>query len=323
MRFAPHRDGMLDAKETQAPRVGLGRKNATGWKPVTSTNTNTPRPIEIGSDAHRELFCQEFIDSYTDYDPATLPWPELSDADLEKLRSVPFWQEVLHTERRAGMIVQAFAKTIGEPIVRNAVDLQGREEARHADLLREMVRRYHITVTELPLEPITGDVELAFKDFGFGECLDSFLGFGAFKLARQSAFLPESMFSIFETLMYEETRHIVFFINWMAWHAVRQGQGAAWRRALTSLRFYYRALRRMLGVVRRGQEVNDGRDFSATQANVFLQDFTFRRFLAYCYSENSRRMAHFNASLLRPSFMPALADIALSSLRLLSFGRAS
>jgi hypothetical protein len=286
-------------------------------------NLNAPPAIKIGSDTHRELFCQEFIDSYTDYDPATLPWPELSGADLDRLRSVPFWQEVLHTERRAGMIVQAFAATIDEPIVRKAVDLQGREEARHADLLREMVRRYQIAVTELPLEPIAGDVELAFKDFGFGECLDSFLGFGAFKLARQSAFLPEGMFAIFETLMYEETRHIVFFVNWMAWQAARQGQGAAWRRALTSVRFYYRALARMIGTIRRGQQVNDGRDFSATQTNMFLQDFTFRRFLAYCYAENNRRMEPFNASLLRPSFMPALADIALSSLRVLNFGRSS
>ena len=284
---------------------------------------NASRAIKIGSDEHRELFCREFIDSYTDYDPATMPWPALSAAELERLRSVPFWQEVLHTERRAGMIVQTFAATLDDAIVREAVDLQGREEARHADLLREMVRRYSIAVAELPLEPIAGDVELAFKDFGFGECLDSFLGFGAFKLARQSEFLPESMFSIFDTLMYEETRHIVFFVNWMAWQAARQGQGAAWLRALTSLRFYYRALSRMIGTIRRGQEVNDGRDFAATQANVFLQDFTFRRFLAYCYAENNRRMAPFKAGLLRPSFMPALADIALSSLRILNFGRSS
>jgi hypothetical protein len=119
------------------------------------------------------------------------------------------------------------------------------------------------------------------------------------------------MFSIFETLMYEETRHIVFFVNWMAWQAVRRGQGAAWRRALTSLRFYYRALRRMLATIRRGQQVNDGRDFSATQANL----------LAYCYEENNRRMGHFDGNLLKSSFMPALADVALSSLRVLSFGR--
>jgi hypothetical protein len=284
---------------------------------------NAAAAIKIGSDAHRELFCREFIDTHADYQPVTMPWPQLSAADLTRLRSVPFWQEVLHTERRAGMIVQAFAATIGEPLVRQAVDLQGREEERHADLLREMVRRYHISVAELPLEPIAGDVETAFKDFGFGECLDSFLGFGAFKLARQSAFLPESMFAIFETLMYEETRHIVFFVNWMAWQSVRQGQGSAWRRALTSLRFYYRALSRMIGTVRRGREVNDGRDFAATQANVFLQDFTFRRFLTYCYAENNRRMAPFNTGLLRPSFMPALADIALSSLRVLSFGRSA
>jgi hypothetical protein len=279
--------------------------------------------IKIGSDAHRELFCRHFIDSYTDYEPRTLPWPELSPADLERLRRVPFWQEVLHTERRAGMIVQAFAKTIDEPLVRQAVDLQGREEARHADLLREMIRRYQIVVTELPLEPIAGDTETAFKDFGFGECLDSFLGFGAFKLARQSEFLPDSMFAIFETLMYEETRHIVFFVNWMAWHAARKGYGARWRRTATGLRFYGRAVRRLLATVRRGQDASDGRDFSATQTSLFLDGFNFRRFLADCYAENSRRMASFDNNLLRPGFMPALADIALSSMRVLSFGRSS
>jgi hypothetical protein len=284
---------------------------------------NQPSSIEIGSDGHLELFCRQFIDSYTDYEPGTLPWPELSAADLDRLRGVPFWQEVLHTERRAGAIVQAFAKTIDEPLVREAVDLQGREETRHADLLREMIRRYQIGVTELPLEPMTGDSELAFKDFGFGECLDSFLGFGAFKLARQSKFLPERMFAIFETLMYEETRHIVFFINWMAWHAAHQGHGARWRRAATSLRFYWRAARRLASTVRRGQKAGDGREFSATQASVFLQDFNFRQFLADCYAENNRRMASFDKNLLRPGFMPALADIALSSMRALSFGRFS
>lgn len=275
----------------------------------------------IGSDAHRDLFCQHFLDSYTAYDPETLPWPTLERDELERLRSVPFWEEVLHTERRAGAIVKAFAESIEDPVVRRAVDLQGVEETRHAELLRVMIRRYGIVVEEKPLEAINTNLEIAFKDFGFGECLDSFLGFGAFKLARQSKFLPEGMFTIFDTLMYEETRHIVFFINWMAWQSARQGRGAGWRRGLTSLRFYGRALGRLLGTVRRGKEVNDGRDFSATQADLFLEDFTFRQFLKDCYAENERRMAVFDAKLLKPSFMPALADVALTSLRVWRFKR--
>ncbi len=233
---------------------------------------------------------------------------------------MPFWQEVLHTERRAGAIVEAFARTIDDPLVREAVDMQGKEEARHAALIMEMIRRYGITVEEQPLGPIDSDIEIAFRDFGFGECLDSFLGFGAFKIARQSEFLPESMFKIFETLMYEETRHIVFFINWMAWRAVQEGHGALWQRQLISLRFYTRAIRRLIGTIRRGQGVNDGKDFSATQASVFLEGFTFRRFLEDCYSENRRRMSSFDGELLKPAFLPRLADMALSSLRVWSLG---
>ena len=279
--------------------------------------------MRIGSDSHRDLFCHEFIDTFTPYEPSQLPWPVLTDVELQRLKSVPFWEQVLHTEQRAGAIVTAFARTLTDPLVRRAVELQGLEEARHAELLREMIRRYDIAVREQALAPLGSDIGLAFKDFGFGECLDSFLGFGAFKLARQSAFLPESMFAIFDTLMFEETRHIVFFINWMAWESACIGHGARWRRALTALRFYGRALRRLVGTVRGGQKVNDGRDFSATQADLFLEGFTFRKFLADCYSENARRMAPFNQKLLRPSFMPRLADVALYSLRLWRFGRSA
>ena len=277
--------------------------------------------MKIGSNAHRDLFCNHFIATFTPYEPGELPWPELDGTGLERLRTVPFWQEVLHTERRAGAIVGAFATTVDDPLVKKAVELQGYEETRHAGLLREMIRRYGIRVEELPLEPIGTDIETAFKDFGFGECLDSFLGFGAFKLARQSDFLPETMFKIFETLMFEETRHIVFFINWMAWREVQEGKG--WLRHLMSLRFYGRAISRLAGTVRRGQKVNDGVDFSATQASMFLEDFTFLKFLENCYGENRRRMSEFDAELLRPTFLPRLAEVALSSLRLWRFGPAT
>lgn len=272
--------------------------------------------MKIGSDAHKDLFCRQFRATYTPYEPERLPWPELDDAALARLRGVPFWQEVLHTERRAGLIVEAFAKTVTDPVLQEAIALQGAEETRHAQLLRVMIERYGIEVVEQPLAPIGPDVETAFIDFGFGECLDSFLGFGAFKIARESEFLPEPMFAIFDTLMFEETRHIVFFVNWMAHREAQHGRRAGWLRAGTSLRFYIRAIRRLLGTARRGAELNDGKEFSATQASLFLDGFSFRRFVEDCYRENARRMSSFDADLLRPRFVPALADVALSGLRL-------
>ena len=129
--------------------------------------------MKIGSEAHKIFFCEQFIDSYTEFDPETLPWPELDPPALQRLRDVPFWQEVRHTERRAGAIVAAFTETIADPLVRQAVALQGREEARHAKLLAVMIERYGIDAPEQPLEPLNRDLESGFIDFGFGECLDS------------------------------------------------------------------------------------------------------------------------------------------------------
>lgn len=273
--------------------------------------------MRIGSAAHKDRFCRQFIETHRHFDPETLPWPTLDDAALGRMRAVPFWQEVLHTERRAGAIVRAFAETITDPLVRQAIDLQGVEEERHAQLLGVMIRRYGLPAEERPLEALGPDLHTAFADFGYGECIDSFLGFGVFKIARQSDFLPEALFQIFDTLMIEETRHIVFFVNWMAWQQASSGRGARWRRGLVSARYYGRALRRLAGTIREGQKANDGRDFSATQASVFLDGFTFRRFVEECYAENARRMAEFESDLLRPRFLPSLARAALSGLRLL------
>jgi hypothetical protein len=273
--------------------------------------------MRIGSEAHKERFCRQFIESHQRFDPEMLPWPELDETALTRMRTVPFWQEVLHTERRAGAIVCAFAETITDPLVREAVDLQGVEETRHAQLLRVMIRRYGLPAEERPLEDVGPDLQTAFADFGYGECIDSFLGFGVFKIARQSEFLPDKLFQIFDTLMLEETRHIVFFVNWMAWQEAMRGRGAGWWRALVSARFYGRAIRRLVSTIRQGQKANDGKDFSATQASVFLEGFTFRRFVEECYAENARRMADFETDLLRPRFLPSLARAALSGLRLL------
>lgn len=270
--------------------------------------------IKVGSDEHKALFCKQFTDTYQDYDPNTLPWPELSDSDLERLRNVPFWPEVYHTERRAGAIVNAFAPHVADPTVRGALELQGFEERRHADLIGVMIERYEINVTAQPLEALPADLETAFIDFGFGECLDSFLGFGAFKAARYSKFMPDKLFDIFDKLMFEETRHIVFFINYMAWREKHRGLGPM-RRAMKSLRFYGRAGRRLMGMIRRGQGPNDGRDFAVTQTSVFLEGFSFRQFVEDCYRENARRMTVFDPDLMQPRLLPSIAGVALHGMR--------
>ena len=271
--------------------------------------------IKVGSEIHKEQFCRQFLETHELYDRAVLPWPDLDETQLERLRSVPFWQEVYHTERRAGAIVAAFTPMVEDPLVREAVALQGVEEARHAQLLRVMIDRYRLDATEQPLETLPPNLETAFIDFGFGECMDSLLGFGAFKTARQSEFLPEGLFEIFDVLMHEGTRHIVFFINYMAWREVRRGRGASPLRALTSAWYYGRALSRLLGMVRRGKDTNDGKDFAITEANMFLEGFSFRQFVEDCYRENGRRMSAFDPNLLQPRLLPAIANMAVAGLR--------
>ena len=139
-----------------------------------------------------------------------------------------------------------------------------------------------------------------------------------FKIARRSGFLPEPLFDIFDLLMREETRHIVFFINWMAWHQAASGRGARWLRGATAAHYYGRAVGRLLGTVRRGRQKGDGKEFSATQAGVFMDGFSFRDFVEECCAEHARRMEGFDRRCCSRGFYrdwpgPRLAAFAWSA----------
>lgn len=270
--------------------------------------------MRVGSPEHKELFCRSFIDSHVDYDPELLPWPELDGKYLARMRGVPYWEEVFYAERRAGMVVRKFAETVGDPLMREAVDLQGAEEARHAELIRAMIRRYGVDAHEKPVAKLPDDIETAFLDFGYGECVDSFVGFGAFKLARESGFLPEGIFALFDTFMQEETRHIVFFVNWMAYREANRGPVASALRGVTSAMYHGRAVANHLKNARK--ESKGGRNFSAAQAEIFPDGFDARGFLADCLAENRRRMAGFDPRLLRPRLMASIARTAAAGMRL-------
>ena len=195
--------------------------------------------------------------------------------------------------------------------VRTAIELMGYEERRHERLVRFLIDRYRIEARSEPPRPLPRNIERAFIDFGYGECVDAFLGVGLFKMAREAQFLPDAVFDVLDVLMYEETRHILLFTNWMAYREAQHGRGVAPLRATTAAWHYGRSIGSKVRVaVRSARGESDGRRFAATQAGAFLEGFSARRLVEECLAEHSRRLGQFEADLVRPRFMPGLAKAA-------------
>jgi hypothetical protein len=136
------------------------------------------------------------------------------------------------------------------------------------------------------------------------------------KIARRSGFLPEPLFEIFKMLMREETWHVVFFTDWMAWQQTARGYGARWLRAAIAAWYYRRAIGRLLGTLWCMRDANDRRDFSATQASVLLNGSHFRGFAQQCCAEHARRMVGFDYDLLLPRLLSTVAGVVLAGRRL-------
>ncbi len=281
--------------------------------------------MKIGSEAHKELFCRSFMDSHVSYEPATLPWPELDSNAIERIRKIPFWDEALYTERKAGVMLKAYAELVDDPLIRDAIALQAMEEARHGRVIEYMVNYYGIEVPERPEKPLPADLEPAFIKFGYGECFDSFFAFGLFGIARQTDFIPEALFNIFNTLVDEEARHMVFFVNWIAYKQIVEDQG--FLRPYTSFRQYAGAALRRLdsfkGMGKKGKKTASKKGFTASGAKAVKVDLSLEAFLETCLSENEKRMSVYPDELLRPDFLPTIAAIAFNTVKLLPKRKAS
>jgi hypothetical protein len=270
--------------------------------------------VQIGSEEHKELFCRSFIDTHKAYDPEEWPWPQLDDVSLARLRAIPIWTMALEIEMGAGEMLAGFAKTEPDPLVRQALELQGYEEDRHGRILKCMVDRYGLHVA--PEVPEQQPTRQAFVDFGYNECVDSFAGFGIFKLARDARFLPESLTSLYVRLLVEEARHIVFFVNWVSWDRYRAGLRGPVMQALPAMANYGSAIWRRVkdGAGMSNEPDSSGHENAIDLFGDILSGLTPAKFVRACVEENDRYMQDFDPRLLRPRVIPALAKFALAIL---------
>jgi hypothetical protein len=124
------------------------------------------------------------------------------------------------------------------------------------------------------------------------------------------------MFEIFNPILDEEARHIVFFINWVTYLQIQQGRGWEIARAAHALWYYGRALWNLVQTFGGSQQEQE-KAFPATGANTFMDDLTPELFFSTCLAENAQRMGAFDSRLLQPQLLPRLCGIALRVLQLL------
>ncbi len=269
----------------------------------------TSSRIRIGSNDHKELFCRSFIATHEVYDPSALAWPALDDASLRRLRAVPFWGTALQIERNAGYLVNEIARTQSDPLIREAIALQGYEENRHGQMIGTLIERYGLNAQVS--EELPKPSKRAFIDFGYNECLDSFFGFGVFRLARQAHVLPDELVLLFTRVLHEEARHIVFFVNWIAYDRALRGYGGALLQAPATALGYIRSLARLVGLARGEKKNAESETFGGAFNELSFKELTLRDFVEACLYENDLQMATLDARLLRPRIIPSIARFAL------------
>jgi hypothetical protein len=274
-------------------------------------------PMRIGSNAHKQMFCRMLLETHNPYKPAVIEWPVLPPDALRRLTSLPIWDIAVQTEGRASIRVATYAASIQDPLLRAALELDGAEEARHKVVLSTLVETYGVKLAPEPEYPAPRHAEWAWMVTGFSECIDSFFAFGLFRSAQKSGYFPQALVETFEPVIQEEARHILFFVNWVAWH---RRNLPWWRRpwffakicAVWALLVWERvAIAKGIDADGVAQDANFAQTGSASVGDALSS----RALFELCLAENERRMDGYDARLLRPTLVPGLAKFALRFLR--------
>jgi hypothetical protein len=272
-------------------------------------------PVNVGSDAHKVLFCRTLLDTFDPYKPAVIDWPKLEAETRDRLVSLPIWDIAVQTEGRARLNVASYAAVTPDPLLRKAIELNAFEEGRHKLVLSNLVAAYGVTLAPEPEYVVQGNPEWAFMVTGYSECIDSFFAFGLFETAKRSGFFPAPLVDTFEPVIQEEARHILFFVNWAAWHRRTM---PFWRRPFFELKVlavWLFLIWERIGIARdMGNGVQDN-NFTVTGAKSVGSDINVGELIDICLAENNRRMSFYDRRLLRPTFVPALARFARRFIR--------
>ncbi len=278
-------------------------------------------PIAPGSASHKAAFCRMLLDTHNPYKPSVIDWPTLDAAARDRLVGLPIWDIAVQTEGKARLRVLSYAALVEDALLRQAIELDGFEEGRHKEVLSNLVRAYGIALTPEPEYVRPRDPEWAFMVTGYSECIDSFFAFGLFAMARASGYFPPALVDTFEPVMQEEGRHILFFVNWAAWHRRR----LAWPR-----RLLFDAKRLAVWAFLIWERISIARGLDAPDAAERPQDNNFTltgskavgavdlsaaALIDICLEENERRLAGYDARLLRPSVVPRLVRFARRFMR--------
>ncbi len=267
--------------------------------------------IRPGSEAHHQMLTRLLEETYNPYKPAVLDWPELEPETRARIISLPIWDIAVQTEIKASMRIEAFAMTVRNPALRAALLHMAGEERRHRDVLARLVEAY-----DIPMKPdedyvLPVDAEWGFMVTGYSECIDSFFAYGLFEMARRSGYFPPELVDTFEPVVQEEGRHILFFTNWIAWYKATM---PLWRRpyfALKPAAVWAVLIWERIGIARDvdGLEGADA-NFTINGSKALSDEMDPAVLIDICLREDKRRMAGYDARLLRPSTMPRLARLA-------------
>lgn len=266
--------------------------------------------MKVGTNDHRKRFCRSFLESHSSWDGEQFSWPLVDPISQEYLRAIPGWTELFQKKQRLSRVVSAYATTVNNPLIREAISLLGQEYQRQTTVLKKFISAYDIPRTATTDRPVNPELETDFIQWMHGECLDAFWRFGWFGLAQHHHILPGELLEPCDRFLQEEAHQLIFFVDWLSYQRARQRKRNLDFGGLPNL---WRDRNKILKLV---SAFGAKEDAVSSPLSPFLETATAEEFFNTCLAEYRRRLAWVEAGVPQPKLGVAVAEVLREVVRL-------
>lgn len=230
---------------------------------------------------------------------STLTFPALDELTQKRLAELQFWPSIYGQLHRASVIAQSLSQSAQGSLLQGAITQLAQDNLAIAAAVKTFCQERHLTDSNFTKTSVSSPSKSDFKAICHQNNMGLLWMSGLYELAIQEDYLQADILAILDQILMLQARHILFFLNWLAFEShVKQKPEYELKGLLSFLPLkglWFETFKKL-----NRSEYDDTLPIDPDESDYFLGKYGYSDFVQACESNYLARFTGYDERLVQP-----------------------